>query len=117
MTQAKRAKALGISIRHLRKLEAQGCPADVAGAREWRAQHVQPRAGQRRTTLDLEDELIAIWRACNAALGKLAKRASSDDIQAAVVAYVRTLRERGVEDVGVERLFGVLCNALGVRNR
>ena len=43
MTQARRAKALGISIRHLRKLEAQGCPPDLAGAREWRAQ-------RRRTT-------------------------------------------------------------------
>ena len=76
-----------------------------------------PRANQRRTTLTLEDELAAIWQACNVALGKLAERASADDVQAAVVAYVRALRERGVEEVAVERLFGILCNALGVRNR
>lgn len=40
MTQAERAKALGISPRQLRRDEDKGCPKDLEGARAWRARHV-----------------------------------------------------------------------------
>lgn len=43
MTQAERAKALGITPRQLRRDEAKGCPKDLEGARTWRDRNVPSR--------------------------------------------------------------------------
>src|SRR5688500_7356189 len=64
MTQEQRARALGITVRHLRKLEARGCPSDLAGARAWRAQYVLPRARSRSD--DSEYELTSVIAAMEA---------------------------------------------------
>lgn len=43
MTQAERARALGMSARMLRRYETRGCPRDLAGAERWLAQNVVRR--------------------------------------------------------------------------
>lgn len=43
MTQAIRAKALGMSARMLRRYETRGCPRDLPGAERWLAQNVVRR--------------------------------------------------------------------------
>jgi hypothetical protein len=71
MTQAERAKRLGLSARMLRRHERAGCPRDLSGARAWLARHVvrrspavrQETARLRAAQADVAELLVAERRA------------------------------------------------------